>query len=260
MSVSYDSSNYDRAKAEYEELAKKYEGSKGIDIADSKAKQLASNVAAQAGNSAAKSATTAARSSGLSKAQAALVGSGSSSKAASENYGSAYQNANQAALNKQQQEQANALNKLGTATAVDQAKYQGKVSQVGSALGAIGSGLSALGQVGAAYAGSAAMASDERLKEDISEPEVSFIEKYKQIYPASFNYKEEVVDEHNGENGIDAERHDGLIAQNLEEQFPDCVIDTPEGKMIDTNQLAIKNAAAISELAKMIRGNVNVGE
>lgn len=244
--VKYDSSNYDSAKAKYDELEKKYAGKSGIDIG----RAQGSNIAETAGKSAIQSAIAGARSAGMNKAQAALSGMGAGSKAASDNYG----NAVQMALNKQQNELSNSLNAIDKANQVDQKKYEGKVNQKTAKMGAISSGL----KDAATIAGSAitAMASDETLKNLYPDMGEDILNAFRKIRSCEFTYTPEAIEKTKVEilPGVDEDAHMGVSAQDVESVLPEAVVDNGSGhKLVDTKEMTMANTAAIAELARKIK-------
>ena len=244
--VKYDSSNYDSAKAKYDELEKKYAGKSGIDIG----RAQGSNIAETAGKSAIQSAIAGARSAGMNKAQAALSGMGAGSKAASDNYG----NAVQMALNKQQNELSNSLNAIDKANQVDQKKYEGKVNQKTAKMGAISSGL----KDAATVAGSAitAMASDETLKNLYPDMGEDILNAFRKIRSCEFTYTPEAVEKTKVEilPGVDEDTHMGVSAQDVESVLPEAVVDNGSGhKLVDTKEMTMANTAAIAELARKVK-------
>ena len=244
--VKYDSSNYDSAKAKYDELEKKYAGKSGIDIG----RAQGSNIAETAGKSAIQSAIAGARSAGMNKAQAALSGMGAGSKAASDNYG----NAVQMALNKQQNELSNSLNAIDKANQVDQKKYEGKVNQKTAKMGAISSGL----KDAATIAGSAitAVASDETLKNLYPDMGEDILNAFRKIRSCEFTYTPEAVEKTKVEilPGVDEDTHMGVSAQDVESVLPEAVVDNGSGhKLVDTKEMTMANTAAIAELARKVK-------
>lgn len=244
--VKYDSSNYDSAKAKYDELEKKYAGKSGIDIG----RAQGSNIAETAGKSAIQSAIAGARSAGMNKAQSALSGMGAGSKASSDNYG----NAVQMALNKQQNELSNSLNAIDKANQVDQKKYEGKVNQKTAKMGAISSGL----KDAATVAGSAitAMASDETLKNLYPDMGEDILNAFRKIRSCEFTYTPEAVEKTKVEilPGVDEDAHIGVSAQDVESVLPEAVVDNGSGhKLVDTKEMTMANTAAIAELARKVK-------
>lgn len=245
-SVKYDSSNYDAAKAKYDELEKKYAGKSGIDIG----RAQGSNIAETAGKSAVQSAIAGARSAGMNKAQAALSGMGAGSKAASDNYGTGVQ----MALNKQQNELSNSLNAIDKASQVDQKKYEGKVNQKTAKMGAISSGLKDV----ATIAGSAitAMSSDETLKNLYPDMGEDILNAFRKIRSCEFTYTPEAIEKTKVEilPGVDEDAHMGVSAQDVESVLPEAVIDNGSGhKLVDTKEMTMANTAAIAELARQLK-------
>lgn len=242
-SVKYDSSNYDAAKAKYDELEKKYAGKSGIDIG----RAQGSNIAETAGKSAVQSAIAAVRSAGMNKAQAALSGMGAGSKAASDNYGTGVQ----MALNKQQNELSNSLSAIDKANQVDQKKYEGKVKQKTAKMGAISSGLKDVATV----VGSA-MASDETLKNLYPDMGEDILNAFRKIRSCEFTYTPEAVEKTKVEilPGVDEDTHMGVSAQDVESVLPEAVVDNGSGhKLVDTKEMTMANTAAIAELARKVK-------
>lgn len=245
-SVKYNSSNYDAAKAKYDELEKRYAGKSGIDIG----RAQGSNIAETAGKSAVQSAIAGARSAGMNKAQAALSGMGAGSKAASDNYGTGVQ----MALNKQQNELSNSLSAIDKANQVDQKKYEGKVNQKTAKMGAISSGL----KDAATIAGSAitAMASDETLKNLYPDMGEDILNAFRKIRSCEFTYTPEAIEKTKVEilPGVDENAHMGVSAQDVESVLPEAVIDNGSGhKLVDTKEMTMANTAAIAELARKVK-------
>lgn len=242
-SVRYDSSNYDAAKAKYDELVKKYEGTAGLKIAQAQG----SNIAETAGKSAASSSTAAARSAGMNKAQSALAGMGASSKAASDNYATGVQTA----LGKQQNELSNSLNAAGQAADIDKAKYEGKIKNKSANAGLIGTGLGA-----AATVIGSAIASDETLKTIYPDMGDDILDAFRKIRSIEFNYTPEAQEEAKTEMlpGVDNEEHAGVSAQDVEAVIPEAVVENENGhKLVDTKEMTMANTAAIAELARKVK-------
>lgn len=242
-SVNYDSSNYNDAKAKYEELERKYSGKSGIDIGRSQG----SNIAETAGKSAVNSAIAGARSAGANKAQSALAGMGAGSKAASENYSQGVQSA----LSKQQNELSNRLSTISQANDVDKAKYEGKIKQVTGNTGA----LSSLGAgIGSALIG-AAIASDETLKNLYPDMGDDILDAFRNIRSCEFEYTPDAIQKAEIEilPGVDDNKHIGVSAQDVEAVLPEAVVDNGSGhKLVDTKEMTMANTAAIAELARKV--------
>lgn len=129
---------------------------------------------------------------------------------------------------------------LGTATS-----YQGAA---GSALGTKTSGSAAAGQQSGGIIGQVAgmggqiagLFSDQRLKDEIAP--ISLSDALNRVRSLSYKYK-----------GADRPEA-GVVAQDLEGGAMDpAVVDTPEGKMIDTRRLTTMNTAGLSEHEKRLR-------
>lgn len=243
-SVNYDSSNYDSAKAKYDELERKYAGKSGVDIG----RAQGSNIAETAGKSAVQSAIAGARSAGMNKAQSAIAGMGTGSKAASDNYSQGVQ----AALNKQQNELGNSINMVNQANQVDKAKYEGKVKQATGNMGAA-SGLAA--GIGSAIIG-AAIASDETLKNLYPDMGDDILDAFRKIRSCEFEYTPDAIQKTQVEilPGVDADKHMGVSAQDVEAVLPEAVMDNGSGhKLVDTKEMTMANTAAIAELARKVK-------
>lgn len=242
-SVRYDSSNYDAAKAKYDALASKYEGTAGLKIAQAQG----SNIAETAGKSAASSSTAAARSAGMNKAQSALAGMGASSKAASDNYSTGVQTA----LGKQQNELSNSLTAANQAAEIDKAKYEGKIKNKTATAGTIGTVLGATaGAIGTA------IASDETLKNLYPDMGDDILDAFRKIRSCEFQYTPEAQEMAEVEilPGVDNEEHAGVSAQDVEAVLPDAVMDNGSGhKLVDTKEMTMANTAAIAELARKVK-------
>ena len=196
-----------------------------------KAVQSAQQGANVAGRAAGSQAEGAARTAGLNKGQASLQG------------GQASTQAYQQQLPQQIGNYMNAAN-----------QFQGAMGTAGSLAGQMGNlGVQSTGQqIGAGQAasqaatgqgaqaqqggggliqgvGAAIAASDKRLKKDMK-PDLSLDEILKKVRPITYNYK-------NQPEGT-PERM-GVLAQDLEKTpMKAAVIDTPQGKMINTNELS----------------------
>lgn len=242
-SVNYDSSRYDEAKNKYDELAKKYSGIAG----DKLARSTGANIAETAGKSAVNASTAAARSAGLNKAQAALSGMGAGSKAASDNYSTGVNYA----LNKQQNQLANAQKNAEQAAEIDKAKYEGKIKSETGGMGAASGALAGIaGLIGAA------IASDEELKTIYPDMGDDILNAFRNIRSVEFNYTPEAIEEAKTEilPGVDNDEHIGVIAQDVEKAFPETVEDNGSGhKLVDTKELTMANTAAIAELARQLK-------
>jgi hypothetical protein len=105
-------------------------------------------------------------------------------------------------------------------------KSQEKQGLIGNIIGAVG--------------GIASLFSDERLKEDV-EP-ADFSDALDKISSYTFKYKGKPRDEA------------GVMAQDLEgTEMEPAVLDTPEGKMLDTRRLSSMNTAALGEHEKRLK-------
>lgn len=105
-----------------------------------------------------------------------------------------------------------------------------------------GAGISALGTIGAA----AAMASDERLKTDIEDGEEKTAAFLDSLIAKSYRYKDEKY-------GVG--HRVGIMAQDAEksELGRYLVMNTPEGKMLDTNKVLSAALASVAHLNKRVK-------
>jgi hypothetical protein len=137
----------------------------------------------------------------------------------------------------EQQSVANTYD-LGQRGLLNQQTQQG-LGAAGGALGVIGSLLQLL---------TPATPSDKNLKEDI-EPAWGMLGKVaSEVKPYYYKY----TDKGKAAGGGDGERA-GVMAQDLEKTpLKSSVVDTPQGKMIDTKSLTTANTAMISELSRKL--------
>lgn len=89
---------YQNAKAEYDQIAAKYSGEAGWNLANEQAKEQANQQSKQAAANAGAEANIAARTAGVSKARAANTAAGTSATTAGQAYTTAFNNSQQAAL------------------------------------------------------------------------------------------------------------------------------------------------------------------
>ena len=248
-SATYDSSNYDSAKAKYDELASKYAGKGGIEFGNAQGSVTAST----AGQNAAKAASSAARSAGLSKSQSALGGMGKASDAASSNFATGVSQANTAATN--------ALtagnNTLAGSQAKDDQRFKQSQANANSINSGIASGASALASI------IAAAMSDENLKKihpDIKDDtlkQFAKIRSYEYTYTDDANKKAEKDPEQYP--GVDDKIHKGVIAQDIEKAVPSAVIENKDGyKAINENELTNATAATVGELSRRVIALENI--
>jgi hypothetical protein len=188
-------------------------------------------------------ATQAARTSGVNKGQAALLGS--------QQAGNAFTNAQTAGqqLGMGAYGQG-ASNQLGAVNA--QTGAAGTQGNIGAQQGQLGTNLISAGQ-GAAKQGTDAgggllsaigslIKSDENAKKDIkAAPDLK--ETTKKVTPSAFKYKDDPEEK----------EQVGVMAQDLEKTpMASNVVDTPEGKMVDTGKQEMSNTALIMQLAKKV--------
>jgi len=205
---------------------------------------------AQAGTTQAiRNALQASRSSGLNKGQSALAGAQQAGNAYTglyqgglESGRNQYQNAantfgaqtNQATAN-----QMNALNTQANIAAGQGTNAQNQAANAqgafNSTMGAIGKGIGAVGQ----------LLSDKNAKEDIKGSS-SLDEIMKKIKPVDFKYKEGT--------GMDGEDRTGVLAQDLEKTpLAAAVMDTPQGKQINTDELSPAVLNLVLQLAQKVK-------
>lgn len=247
--ATYDSSNYNSAKAKYDELASKYAGKGGIDFSNAQGSVTAST----AGQNAAKSATSAARSAGLSKSQSALGGMSKAADASSSNFATGVSQANAAATNALTAGQ----NALSGAQAKDDNKFKQSQSNANALNSGIATGVSALASI------IAAAMSDENLKKihpDIKDDtlkQFAKIRSYEYTYTDDANKKAEKDPEQYP--GVDDKIHKGVIAQDIEKAVPSAVIENKDGyKAINENELTNATAATVGELSRRVIALENI--
>jgi hypothetical protein len=181
-------------------------------------------------------ATQAARTSGVNKGQAALLGS--------QQAGNAFTNAQTAG-----QQLGMGAYGQGANTQLGAVGTQGNI---GAQQGQLGTNLISAGQ-GAAKQGTDAgggllsaigglISSDENAKKDIkAAPDLK--ETTKKVTPSAFKYKDDPEEK----------EQVGVMAQDLEKTpMASNVVDTPEGKMVDTGRQEMSNTALILQLAKKV--------
>ena len=190
---------------------------------------VSQEAAANAGNVAGRSTLSAARSAGLNKGQAALEGGQAGGTAAQQTYGQMlpammgqYQGAAQTQAGLGAQYNKNEIN-AGNVQATAGVNQQGQAQKGGGGL---------LGFAGA-------LLSDKELKKFYRMRGSPLEELLKNVDPKVFSYKDDPS----------KEKHLGITAQDVEKTpLAGAVKDTPEGKMLDTGQLAGGNLALIVEL------------
>ena len=183
-----------------------------------KAMQSAQGAANIAGRSAGGQATGAARTAGMNKGQAAMMGGQAATNAYENQIPQQIGNYMNAAGQMLQGGQGYTGQQIGAGgQAAGAAAQQGEQGQKGG-----GSMVSGLGSL------VTGIFSDERLKRGIKK-DISIDEVLAKIRPSKFNYKSE---------SPGTPEHMGVMAQDLEKTpMKDAVMDTPQGKMIDTNKL-----------------------
>lgn len=111
----------------------------------------------------------------------------------------------------------------------------------------LGAGISAGGQILGAYLQNRGqVASDERLKKDVSDARDEMDEMLDALSPKSYSYKDEK---------FGAGRRAGIMAQDMERSKAGkrIVEDTPEGKMLDVNKALSAALAASARLNERVR-------
>lgn len=206
------------------ENKRKAEAAERAANAQKQAEEFARTQAGIASQAAARESSGYARSQGLNPAQAALL----SSQTAGNTYGSAYG--------------SGLFSKLG----LDMQKYgidrnyqiqrdQMEQQNTNNMFGAIGAGLSS----------AALLFSDEDVKTDIKDGYGILERVTKVVSPKTFKVKPEA----GGTGDTDV----GIIAQDLEKTpLASTVVDTPEGKMVDTRKLTTANTGMLTELSKKV--------
>ena len=198
--------------------------------AQAAAQGVSKEAAENAGNVAGRSTLTAARSAGLNKGQASLEGGQAGSTAAQQTYGQMlpsmmgqYQNAAGTQAGLAQAYNQNEIN-AGNVQATAGVNQQGQSQKGGGAL------LGLAGQI---------IKSDKDAKKFYRMRGSPLEELLKNVDPKVFSYKDD----------SSKEKHLGVTAQDVEKTpLAGAVKDTPEGKMLDTGQLAGGNLALIVEL------------
>lgn len=186
-----------------------------------KKENAAMKVAGAASSVAGTQAAGYAQASGLSPAQAALMAGQQAGTNYNQAYGDAYMGLSQQEI---QLKQLNQQNK--------QFKQEQQQQQNSNWMNLLGAGLSA---------GAALLFSDERVKDDIKDGYGVLARVTKVVGPKSFKYR-----------GDNVERQ-GIMAQDLEKTpLAHTVVDTPDGKMVDTRQLTTANTGMITELSKKV--------
>lgn len=198
--------------------------------------QVASEQAERAGGGAGRQANTAARTAGLNPGQAAATGS----RAASDVYSAYY---NQAYGQQQQASQAQ-INQMIQNLQLQMGINPGQQGQYGTQGMQQGGNGTMDSVIGAAAGVAGAVASDERLKDGIKETKL-LDPVGKSVKSIEFTYK------------TDPNRPEvGISAQDLEKTpLKTAVIDTPQGKMVDTRRLTTANTGMISEMARKLAEN-----
>jgi hypothetical protein len=202
-----------------------------------RAEQAARGQAASQSDQAVAQAVKAARTGGMMPGQAALAGSAQAAGAYGTGMESGLQQYNQALTTQAQLGQSMA-ERLQASEALTSAETQAKLAASTTKRGQ-NQGL--LGSIIGAGAGALALLSDRNQKEEIR-PAGSLSDSLAKIRGYKFKYR-----------GGDRDEA-GVMAQDVEgtEAAP-AVIDTPEGKALDTRRLSAINTAAIGEQGRRIK-------
>ncbi len=183
-----------------------------------------------------------ARSSGLNPAQAALLGSTSAGNTYGTSYGTNLYNR----LGLDVQKYGIDTQRYGIDKNAEVQKYNADLgykaqkNQIdqqnnNNLWGALGTGVSAIGGI----------FSDENLKEDIKDGYGILDRVTRVVNPKTFKIKPEA--------GGDGKTQVGVMAQDLEKTpLASTVVDTPQGKVVDTRKLTTANTAMLSDLSKKV--------
>lgn len=176
-------------------------------------------------------ATQAARTSGVNKGQAAILGGQEAGRSFTQGQ-TAGQGLGMGAYGQ------GAANQLGAANA------QGNLgsNQMQESLGQSGQGNQATGGLMSAFGG---LFSDEKMKEDVKKgPNIEAI--LAKIDPVRFKYKKEA--------GEGSGEQIGVTAQDIEKTpMKENIVETPQGKMVDTRKQEMSNLNLIVQLASRIK-------
>lgn len=217
--------------------------------------QAAASNAAKTAGGARSEAQGAAGSAGLSGAAAANAGA----QAGANSYGSAYSNSYNNALSNATTERGQTLGAneatASNQTSASETNTNAQTTERGQNLD-YATGMSEVAQKGAQSlsnsvgnfaSGVASLFSDRNLKTNIKDDDGSMLEAVaKSIRGHKFNYKPE--------SGEDPGKQEyGVMAQDLEKTpLKNTVMDTPNGKMVDTRRLTTENTAMISDLSRKL--------
>jgi hypothetical protein len=210
-----------------------------------KANQAAQGQAAQEAQmttqQATRNALQAARTAGVNKGQAAMLGS--------QQAGQTYNQALQSGLQSGRQQYQSAAQQFAGIGQNQQSLAQGSAGQAmqgaqAQQQAAAGGAAAGGGTLGGAIQAGINMFSDQRLKTDIKPSSGGLEELLAKVRPVDFRYTPE-----SGEDPTKARK--GVLAQDLEKtSMADNVIDTPEGKMVDTAQQTLSNTNLIAQMAE----------
>lgn len=199
---------------------------------------LGNQMGQQASDVGTQKAIQAARTAGLNKGQAAIMGSGQ----AGQNYVGGQQTGQLAGMNAYGQGANTQLNATGVQGAVGANQAGLGTNQITGSTNQSAQGNQATGGLLSAIGG---LFSDKKQKEDVkAAPDVMAI--LAKLDPVRFKYKPE-AEEGSGE-------HVGVMAQDIEKTpMKENVVDTPEGKMVDTRKQEMSNLDLIVQLASKIK-------
>ena len=200
-------------------------------------------LASQAGAQISGQAAGTARSAGLNAAQAAKIGGQQGASSYSDVYGKVYGQGMQGLSNLSGQELNSSAAQGGVAAAEhgNMNTATGQLYGTGTQQQQAGSSQTSGSISGLTNIVGALIASDETKKKNIKSSRHDLEKVFAKVKPYRFNYKEG--------NGQDDKDHLGVMAQDLEKtSLKGAVMDTPEGKKVDTGQLTMGNTAMIGEL------------
>lgn len=223
-----------------------------------KAQEASAQQAQRASDQAIQQSIKAGKTAGAMGGQAALAATGQAANA----YGQAQQAGQQQYFNtaqlgaqlgsemsgRLQNTAANVLNKYGTDVGERSSKYSSDIglqqaqiadrtARRGQNIGLLGAGIGAVG-------GLASLFSDKNLKEDVKPDNLT--DGLSAIRSFSYRYK-------NGPAYAGGKQEAGIMAQDLEKTaMSPAVVDTPEGKKVDTARLSTMNTGAIADQQRSI--------
>ena len=90
--------------------------------------------------------------------------------------------------------------------------------------------------------------SDERLKDNVEDLDINALDKVDELRPVEFDWNQIAFDEHDGKQGHDF----GLIAQEVEQIFPELVSEWRGHKAVDYGKLTAILLKAVQELRQEV--------